>query len=242
MRNKIVFGITILMLLGLVLSACTGTTANAQATTSPTRTLSVSGQGKAYLAPDLAYINIGVHTEGPEVTEALGSNTSQANKVAETLKNLGIDSKDIQTTNFNIYPQQQFGPNNEVTSTKYLVDNSVYVTVRDLNKLGEILDAVVKAGANNINGIQFDSSQKDKAIADARKAAIANARQQADELAAAAGVKLGSIQNINVNNSGPVPMYDVKVNAALAGAGGSAPVSAGQLVITVDANLTYEIE
>jgi uncharacterized protein len=242
MRNKILLSITILMLIGFVLSACTGTTANAQATNTQTRVLSVSGQGKAYLAPDLAYINIGVHTEGIEVAEALASNTSQASKVSETLIGLGIDAKDIQTTNFNISPQQQYGPNNEIVSTKYMVDNSVYVTVRDLNKLGEILDAVVKAGANNINGIQFDSSTKDKAVAEARKAAIANARQQADELAAAAGVKLGSIQSINVSNSGPIPMYDAKINASLGLGGSSVPVSAGQMVITVDANLTYEIQ
>jgi uncharacterized protein YggE len=243
MRIKLFSAITILVLMGLLLTACSAGTVAAQDTTNPaTRTMAVSGQGKAYLTPDTAYINIGVHTEGPSVAEALASNTSQANQVAETLKGLGVDPKDIQTTNFNIGPQQQFGPNGEVTSTKYVVDNTVYVTVRDLSKLGSMLDAVAKAGANNINGIQFDSSQKESATTEARKAAIANARQQADELATAAGVKLGPIQNINTSSSGPIPMFDAKGGAQMVGAGGSVPVSAGQLVISVDVNLVYQIQ
>ena len=243
MRTKFLSGITILVLMGVLLTACGAGTVAAQDTTNPaTRTMAVAGQGKAYLTPDTAYINIGVHTEGAEVAQALASNTSQANKVSETLKGEGVDPKDIQTTNFNIYPQQQFGPNGEVTSTKYVVDNTVYVTVRDLSKLGSMLDAVVKAGANSINGIQFDSSQKQNAVAEARKAAIADARQQADELATAAGVKLGPIQNINITNSGPLPMFDAKGGIGMAAGGASVPVSAGQLVITVDVSLTYQIQ
>jgi uncharacterized protein YggE len=243
MRTKILSGITILVLMGLILTACSAGTVAAQDTTNPaSRTMSVAGEGKAYLTPDTAYINIGVHTEGTAVAEALASNTAQANLVADTLMSLGVDPKDIQTTNFNIYPQQQFGPNGEVTSTKYVVENTVYVTVRDLSKLGNMLDSVVKAGANNINGIQFDSSQKQAAIAEARKAAIADARTQADELATAAGVKLGPIQNINISSSGPIPMYDAKAAAGIGGGGGTVPVSAGQLVITVDVNLTFQIQ
>jgi uncharacterized protein YggE len=242
MRTRIYFLITALMLMGLVLSSCASGSASAQSVpNAPVRTLAVAGQGKAYLTPDVAYINIGVHTEGSDVAEALSNNTAQANKVSAALKAMGIDAKDIQTTNFNIYPQQQFGPNGEVLSSKYMVDNGVYVTVRDLSQLGALLDAAVKAGANQINGIQFDSSQKEKAITDARKAAIANARSQADEMAQATGVKLGDVQTINAFNSGPIPMFDAKGGAQL-GAGGSVPVSAGQLVITVDVNLTFAIQ
>jgi uncharacterized protein len=243
MRTRIYFLITALMLMGLVLSSCAAETASAQsAPTPPLRTLAVAGQGKAYLTPDVAYINIGVHTEGSEVSDAVSRNTDLANKVSAALKAIGIDAKDIQTTYFNIYPQKQFGPNGEEISSQYMVDNTVYVTVRDLSQLGSLLDGAIKAGANQINGIQFDSLQKDKAITEARKAAIANARSQADEMAQSAGVKLGAIQSINAFNSGPIPMFDAKGGQMSIGTGGSAPVSAGQLVITVDVNLTYEIQ
>ena len=214
MRTRFYFIIVTLMLMGLVLSACAADTASAQsAPNAQVRTLVVAGQGKSYLTPDIATINIGVHTEGTEVAEAVSRNTAQATKVADALKAAGIDPKDVQTSNFNIYPQQQFGPNGETVSSKYVVDNTVYVTVRDLNQLGALLDAAIKAGANQINGIQFDSTQKEKAIAEARKNAVANARTQADEMAQIAGVKLGAIQAINAYSSGPIPLFDAKGGA-----------------------------
>ena len=136
MRTRFYFIIVTLMLMGLVLSACAADTASAQsAPNAQVRTLVVAGQGKSYLTPDIATINIGVHTEGTEVAEAVSRNTAQATKVADALKAAGIDPKDVQTSNFNIYPQQQFGPNGETVSSKYVVDNTVYVTVRDLNQL-----------------------------------------------------------------------------------------------------------
>ncbi|MDD5368780.1 MAG: SIMPL domain-containing protein [Anaerolineaceae bacterium] len=209
------------------------------------RSLVVSGTGRATLTPDIAYVNIGVHTENADVAEALASNTAQAQKVADAIRALGVDAKDIQTTNFNIYPMQTYGPNNEVTGTKYAVDNSVYVTVRDLSKLGNLLDAAVKNGANSINGVQFDVADKSAALSDARKAAVKDAQSQAQELASAAGVTLGAVQSINTsNNSVPLPIY---AGMGMGGGGARAeaaqvPVSSGQLIITVDVNLVYEIK
>ncbi len=249
MRNKIYLTFIAFILVGF-LAACTAAqaaplssnTSGPGTTDTNLRTLNVNGTGRIYLAPDLAYINIGVHTEAANVAEALSSNTSQAQKVADVLKGLGIDPKDIQTTSFNVYPQQKFGPNGEATGTTYVVDNTVYVTVRDLTKLGDILDGVVSSGANNINGITFDSTAKDQALVDARKAAITDARQQAQALAEAAGVTLDAIQSINVSNNTPVPMYDAKGGAMAASSSSPVPVSAGQLIIEVDANLTYSIK
>lgn len=243
MRNKIYLTFIAFILVGF-LAACTAAQAapsssnsvNSNAVSSSTagqgvadtnlRTLNVSGTGQIYLVPDLAYINIGVHTEAAKVADALSSNTAQAQKVADVLTGLGIDPKDIQTTSFNVSPQQKFGPNGEVTGTTYAVDNTVYVTVRDLTKLGTMLDAVVNSGANNINGITLDSTAKDQALVDARKAAITDARQQAQALADAAGVTLDAIQTINVTNNTPVPMYAAKAGAAIAASSSPVPVSA----------------
>ena len=249
MRNKIYVTLIAIIVVGL-LSACTGVqaapldsnTVGQTVSSANLRTLNVSGVGRIYLVPDLAYINIGVHTEAANVAEALSSNTAQAQKVADVLKGLGVDPKDIQTTSFNVYPQQKFGPNGEQTGTTYAVDNTIYVTVRDLTKLGGMLDAVVSSGANNINGIQFDSTAKDQALVDARKAAINDARQQAQALATAAGVSLDVVQTINVSNNTPIPMYDAKGGAMAASSSSPVPVSAGQLVIEVDASLTYSIK
>jgi uncharacterized protein YggE len=240
MRSKIYILFSVVLLVSL-LSACSAL-ANTPADKVATRTMTVTGTGKVTLSPNIAYINIGVHTEGQDVNEALASNTSQAQKVADALKALGVDAKDIQTTSFNVYPQQTFDDKGVVTSTKYMVDNGVYVTVRDLTKLGSMLEAVVTSGANNINGINFDISNRDDVNSQARTLAIADARKQADELAKAAGVTLGAVQSISINGSPtPTPLYDAKGGTVMS-TGASVPVSAGQMIIEVDANITYALK
>jgi uncharacterized protein len=240
MRSKIYILFSVVLLVGL-LSACSAL-ASTPTNQAAARTMTVTGTGKMTLSPNIAYINIGVHTEGQDVTEALASNTSQAQKVADALKALGVDAKDIQTTSFNVYPQQTFDDKGAVTSTKYIVDNGVYVTVRDLTKLGSLLEAVVNSGANNINGINFDISNRDDVNSQVRTLAIADARKQADELAKAAGVTLGAVQSISINgNPTPAPIYDAKGGTVMS-AGANVPVSAGQMIISVDANITYAIK
>lgn len=254
MYKKSIVLLIVVLALSLVLSGCAGA-ALAQSET-PTavppapgvnpsaqpRTLTVNGSGKVYLTPDIAYITIGVHTEDASALTAVGNNNTQAEQVISALKGMGIAEKDIQTTNFSIYPQQSYDQDGKPTGEiKYVVDNSVYVTVRDLAKIGDVLDGVVKAGANTISGIQFDVADKTAALSDARKAAVSDAQAKAEELAAAAGLTLGPIQTIGEYTSGgPQPMYDRAAPMA-AQAAGSVPVQAGQMLLTMEVNLVYEI-
>ena len=229
-----------LMAMAILLSAC-GIQSAAPATTTPPRTLNVTGSGKTFIVPDIATISIGVHTEGKDAAEAVASNNAQAQKVAQALQGMGVDGKDIQTSNFSIFPQQQFDDTGKVIGTIYVVDNTVYVTVRQLDKLGELLNVVVDTGANSIYGIQFDVENKQPALSDARKAAVENAQAQAEELAQAAGVTLGEVQSFNAFGGFPVPVFEGK------GGGGQAlaaevPVSPGQLTLTVEVSIVYEIK
>jgi uncharacterized protein len=208
----------------------------------PSRQVVVLGTGKVTLVPDVAYINIGVNTQSKNVAEALASNNQQSQALKDILKKMGVENKDIQTTSFNIYPQQQYDSSNQVIGTLYVVDNIVSLTVHNLPKLGEMLDAAVRAGANSINSIQFDVEDKDKALSEARQQAVQKAQLQAEELAKAAGVELGQILTINVlNANSPVPMYGMG-GGGFAQAASTVPVSAGQLVLTVDVSVTYEIK
>jgi uncharacterized protein YggE len=118
------------------------------------------------------------------------------------------------------------------------------VTIHDLTKIGGILTAATQAGANNIYGIQFDVADKNTALAGARKAAVENAKQQADELAQAAGVTLGAVQSINYYNNYPSPvMMDGKGGGSpMTYQAASVPVNPGQLTFTVDVNIVYEIQ
>jgi uncharacterized protein YggE len=204
------------------------------------RTISVNGAGQVTLSPDVAYVYIGVHSQAPNVSDALSQNNDKAQAVASALKELGIDPKDIQTSGFSINPQQQFDPQGQLTGTVYNADNTVYVTVRDLQVLGKLLDVVVRSGANNITGINFDVLDKSKAISEARRLAIESARSQAEEIAQTAGVALGELQTMNVFSSNPpVPVFEGKGGAAMDAS--QVPISAGQLILRVEVNAVYTI-
>jgi uncharacterized protein YggE len=238
--------IVMMLAFAMVLSAC-ATPAQGQTntgdTTPQTRTLSVTGNAQISLTPDIAYVSIGVHTENKDANQAVSSNNDQATKVVDALKTMGIDAKDIQTNNFNVYPQQNFGPNGEQLGTTFVVDNSVNVTVRDLSKLGDLLSAVVNAGANNINGVSFDIADKQSALAEARKQAVEDAQSQAQELAQAAGVTLGDVQSISYYNNVPmpIPQFEGKGGGGAAASVANVPVNPGQLVITASVSVVYAL-
>jgi len=238
------------MAVAMLLTGCAGAAfaqtetpaACVNCTNQPQRTLSVSGSGKVYLTPDIAYVTIGVHTEDYDAKKAVSENNDSAQSVIAAIKALGIDSKDIQTTNFSIYPQQEYNDQGKPTGViKYIVDNSVYVTVRDLAKIGSVLNEAVKSGANSISGIQFDVANKNAAETEARKAAVANAAVKAKELAEATGVTLGAVQTINESISGaPLPQY--RMAAAPMAAEAAVPIEAGQMVLTINVDIVYQIQ
>lgn len=239
--SKKMYLIVGVLLMGVALSAC-GSAVAAQGGDTSARTLTVNGSGRANLTPDIVYISVGVHTEGPDAAEAVIDNNEKSGNVAGALEDFGIEPEDIRTTNFSIYPQQQFDQNGKQTGVIYMVDNSVFVTLRDLDQIGDVLDAVVEAGANNINSIQFDVDDKSEALAEARADAVADAQSQADELAEAAGVGLGPVKNISTFSSGiPFPILGGKGGGA-AMSEASVPISPGQMLLTVEVNMVYEIE
>ncbi len=233
----------------LVLSACAAPAATVQSVPQAPvqqngqpqlRTISVNGVGQVTLSPDVAYVYIGVHSQAPNVSDALSQNNDKAQAVANALKELGIDPTDIQTSGFSINPQQQFDPQGQPTETVYNVDNTVYVTVRNLQILGQLLDVVVRSGANNINGINFDVLDKSQAISEARRLAIESARSQAEEIAQVAGVSIDALQTMNVYSSNvPVPVFEGKGGAAMDAS--QVPDSAGQQILRVEVNAINSI-
>jgi hypothetical protein len=203
--------------------------------------MSVSGTGLVTVVPDIATINVGVRTEADAVTDALSGNTAQANAISQVLQGLGVAEKDIQTSNFNVYPSERYDPMTGQSEGQYfIVENTVNVTVRDLSTLSEVLSAVVDAGANNIYGINFNVENRDEAVAEARQLAIQDAKAKAEAIAEEAGVSLGEVINISVySSSSPVTYFDAKGGAYTEAA---VPISAGTLTITMECSLTYEIK
>lgn len=232
--------LTVIAALMLGLAACTPATSSAVATTDNTRTLSVSGTGQAFLTPDIARISIGVRTEDSSAASALTSNNKRAASIQKTLTDFGVDPKDIQTSNFSIYQSDKRDLDSNVVSTNYTVSNTVNVTVRDLETFGELLDTLVRSGANNISNIQFDVDDQTAALASARDAAIKHAYEQAEAIAAAAGVSLGDVQTITFYD--PVPVQTRNAPVAEMAANASVPIQSGETSVSVTVNVVYQIK
>jgi uncharacterized protein YggE len=233
--------ISAVLFLAVLLSAC-GTAA---APAASVRSMTVTGIGQVSIKPDIAYIYIGVHTEDPSASQATALNNTKTQALIEALKGAGVAADDLRTTNFSIWTNTQYDPvTNLPKGTTYAVDNTVYVTVRDLPKLGDLLDAAVQAGANNVNSIQFDVADKTQVLSQARAAAVEAAKKQSQELASAAGVSLGNIQSISYYDSVPGPVYEAKGmgGGAMDAASVAVPITPGQMQITVNVTLTYELK
>lgn len=232
MRTKLFF---LVPLLALVLSAC-----GAAASPASDRFLSVNGIGTVYMTPDIAYLYVGVHTEDADIAAAVDSNNTQAQALVNALVSLEVASEDIQTSNFSVWSMEDYDKDG-LAYTKYMVDNTVYVTVRDLSQLGTLLNTVVAAGANNINSLQFDVFDKTAALAQARQLAMANANDLAEELAQTAGVRVGEIQSITYTDYYPSPYYGTGGGGASA-PNASVPIQPGQMQVSVTVSVSYGIK
>jgi len=212
---------------------------------SPAQTITVVGQGSAHIKPDIARVSVGVETSGETIGDAVAENDAKMAAVLAALKAAGIDDKDIQTMNYSIsldrYPEPmpRVEPATGQQQALYRVSNMANVIVRDLDKVGDVLDAVVEAGANNIWGISFDLEDPAAAQAEARADAIANAGARADALAELSGVKLGPVMSIS-EVVGSVPFQGSVAMERAMGAGGS--ISPGELEIGYQVQVAYFIE
>lgn len=239
MKTKLFFLLSVLVL-GTLLTACTPSSITVQPQPYM-RTITVTGTGMVTLTPDIAYVYIGVQTEDASATVAMEQNNTQAQSVIDIIKSFGVESKDIQTTNFSIYPNPIYDENYNEIGTTYVVYNTVYVTMRDLEKLGDLLDASIQSGANTINSISFDVADKTEAVSQARLAAVEDARRQADELTGATGVRIGDVQSISYYDSTPSVYLDY-ARADYAATTSSVPVEAGSMQVTTTVTIVYELK
>lgn len=207
------------------------------------RSISVTGQGEAAGTPDMATINIGVQTQAPAALEAANQNQAIVDRVMQALGNLGIDDKDLQTADYSIWPEQQHDPReaNQMKITGYRVNNSIHVTVRDIDKVGEILGAATGAGANSVNGISFGIDDPSALEAEAREAAMQDARARAEDLADLAGVELGEVLQVSLSTGGGIPIPYRAARMEAMDASMAPDISAGQLTVNVQVQVSYAI-
>jgi uncharacterized protein YggE len=234
------------LLAGLLLAGCNGTTTVVSAPSGYQTGLTVNGRGEISLAPDVAYVTIGVHTQASDVAAAVGQNADQVASVMAALADMGVAQEDMQTSNFSLYTGDEYDPSSGMlTGNKtYTVDNTVNVTVRDLANMGQLLDGAISAGANSIWGVTFDVDDKSAAADEARDLALEEAIAEAQALAEAAGVSLGDILTISYSDSGS---YYYPPYYGMGGGGGAAMESAatsivpGLITVSAEVVISYQI-
>lgn len=206
------------------------------------RTITLTGTGSVTARPDIVHISTGVASDAKTAGAALSANTASMSKVISQLKAQGLEAKDIQTTDFSVQPRyRHYKDGQPATIIGYRVVNSVRITVRDISKLGAILDKVVTLGSNQIGGIRFSVSNAEKLKDTARRNAMADAIRKAEIYAAAAGVKLGQVKNISESFTSRPPR-PVFARAAMRAEAASVPIEAGEQSLEVRVNVSWELD
>jgi hypothetical protein len=241
MKSKIRL-VILLLLLAFTFSSCAPVSSPKPGEES-LRMVSVVGVGMVQYEPDMAVITVGVRSEFNDIMKAMEDNADKIKAIRQTLLALDVAPADVQTRNFSISSQEIYNPVPDTNTMSYVVENSVSVVVRDLDRLGELLTAAVEAGANTVFGIAFDVVDREAFFAEAQIAAIEDARQQAEAIAEVAGVELGQLYTIHMNegfSSSPVRMA---MEASLASPQvGDVPISNGMINFTATAALSFEIK
>lgn len=210
-------------------------------TTQKSQTFDVTGEGKVTVKPDTAFVTAGIQSQAQTVKQAQEQINSIINKVSEALKQLGIDTKDIQTTNYHIYPIYDYLGNTQRING-YTAGTNLSIKVSDIDKINQVIDTATANGANQVSGVSFDVSDKTKIESEAREKAVEAAKKKATEASRIAGFRLGRIINYSENFQGfggPVPLVERALDAKATGT--PTEVEPGSKDITVTVTLNYEI-
>lgn len=205
-------------------------------------TLSLSAFGETMVAPDQATITLGVSVQEPTASAAMAANRTRMNATIAALKAQGIAEKDIQTSGLNLNPQYVYEQNKPQRLTGYQANNNVTITVRDIAKLGTVIDAVVAAGSNQINGISFGLANPRAAEDAARKAAVQALSAKAALYAEATGLRLARLVNLSEGGGyAPQPPQPMFKALAMRADAAPTPVQPGELSVRVDVTGMYEL-
>ena len=201
-------------------------------------TLNLTADGEVKAAPDEATITLGVQTKAATAGQAMTENAARMYQVMAALRRAGIADRDVQTSNINLSAEYDYQQNQPPRLTGYAASNDVTITVNDLKRLGGALDAVVAAGANQINGVSFGLKDPLAAEDAARRAAVTALRAKADLYAQATGYHVARL--VNLSEGGGYSPGPVRV-MAMAKAPAPTPVSAGELTVRISVTGVYEL-
>ncbi|OGE26725.1 hypothetical protein A3D02_00420 [Candidatus Daviesbacteria bacterium RIFCSPHIGHO2_02_FULL_39_41] len=203
-------------------------------------TFDVSGEGSVFVVPDTAKVNVGVSSQALTVKQAQNQLNSAINQVSQAIKNLSVDPKDIKTEAYSINPDYDFsGSSRKIIG--YSAQANLVILARDIDKINAIIDVATQNGANQIGGLSFEVSDKEKAENKAREKAVAEAKKKAENAAKIAGFRLGRIVNYTESfNSMPRPL--LLVGGGVLDKATPTQVEPGSSEISLVVTLSYEIQ
>ena len=203
------------------------------------------GEAEQTGTPDVVFLTLGVTKDGETASQALRASTEATRKALDVVRKYGLESRDIQTSGLSIQPRygrasQSSGGDDRAAVVGYRASNQISVRLRSIERVGEFLDAIVAAGANEIRGIRFDLADRAKLLDDARKLAVDDAKRKATLYADAAGIRLGAIVNLEEEGTGqpPRPFAARALETARAA---PVPVEAGEIAIRASVRITWRI-
>lgn len=207
----------------------------------PETTLSISAEGSVNREPDIAFLNAGVQTQGKTAQEAMTANRTAMNGVFEALAAANVDQRDMQTSNFSLQPQYDYSnrENGQPRLTGYQASNQLTVKVRDLDTLGDTMDALVSAGGNTFNGLNFALEDDRAAKNAARDIAMKEAIARAELYAAASGYELARV--VTISESGGMRPQPMAMMAEARNMDRSTPIASGEVGYSVTVNVVFEL-
>jgi hypothetical protein len=204
--------------------------------------LAVSAHAEARRVPDIATVSAGVVTQAADANEAMRENAVRMARVVAAMRAAGIAERDVQTAGVNLQPQYRYAENQPPVVTGYQATNTVNATVRDIGRLGRVLDALVASGANQINGPSFDVDRKEEAVDEARLGALDIARRRADMYARTLGLRVRRIVSIDEGSGHglPRPMMAMR-GKAMASDMAETSISPGENVLGITLDVVFEL-
>ena len=223
------------VLVGLLFSILPVTAALAKTAAIPQMT--VTGYATVQAQPDTAAVSAGVTTQAPSATEALAKDNARMAAIFATLAKRGIPKADIRTSQIALFPDYGQARSRQEQTLTYRASNTVTVTLPELRNVGTVIDALVKAGANRIDGVRFWVSNPAPFLAQAQNKAVRTAIRTAKTYARAAGVRLGAIQSI-LAGSAQQPQPLILRSMALA----QSPISSGTQTIEASVTISWSLQ
>lgn len=228
--------------LGLLLASLSIGAGRAQTLPSPNPLLHLSAYGEVKAAPDRAAISVGVQTLAPTAAQAMAQNRERMAKVMAMLMKQGLAARDIQTSSIDLSAQYSYVQNEPPKLTGYQASNAVMIMVNDLPRLGTVLDAVVEAGVNQVNGISFGLKNAQGLEDAARLAAVKALKAKADLYAGATGNRSVRLVSLSEGGTSPEPRpMALMAMAKMSADGGSTPISGGELTVRIDVTGDYAL-